>query len=1046
MPHPSFIGIINNGLVESYDNLKFDTYSGFVTDGNFIARYINGNRNDKGLKIAHWNLGSAHLKNKMHEIETLVADIHPHLLGISESNHFKCQNIESVMLPDYDLITALTLENPNLEVSRIVIYKHKSVVAKIRKDLMSNLFSSIWIEVGLPKKKKILVCQFYREHQYLRQKDLSSLSGAEQLNRWLIFLDQWERALATGKECMVLGDSNIDHQMIGSPDLPQYRNKDLLSKLCDRIYPLGVRQCIQSHTHSRPGQRNSLLDVIYTNNPEKLSSVTSVDRGESDHKVIIAVRRSKVVIKASRYTKKRSYKNFDEQQFCHEVEKINWWPLYQSSDVDVAVEIFTDKICHILDSMAPVRVFQNRKKYVPWLSQETKSLMVVRDGLLAQAKFSGLTEDWNNYRKERNKVTSSLRFDKETWKRKSLEDCEKNSAKMWKNILGWLNWSNSGAPAKLFANGKIETSPKILATIMNNYYIDKIESIRASLPTCNEDPLKKLKMIMSNRKSTFSALPVHPDLIGHILSNLKNSKSSGVDNIDTYILKLIKPYVIPAVTHIINLSIQTSTFPKKWKYSKVIPLYKKDDPLNAKNYRPVALVPILSKVLERVMFLQMVEYLESNKLFHPNHHGYRLGHSTCTALIQLYDTWVEAWERGELSGVMLVDLSAAFDCVDHDLLLEKIRLLGFDDKSVDWCQSYLDSRYQCVSIEGAESEFLRINVGVPQGSILGPLFYILYTNDLPEVIHKNDCEFNQLKMQKFNTMCPLCGGLVVFADDSTVTVVDSDADQLTEKLTEKYLAVSNYFTANKLKVNDDKTHLVVMASNKKREFMNIQVSINTPSTVVQASKCERLLGVDINENMKWHDYVLYSKSSLLKSLHTRLNALKQIRNYASFKTRLMLANGIFCSKLLYCLPLFGGTEQFVLENLQVVQNEAARAVTKLDRFTPKSMLLLQTGWLSVRQLVFLYSVLLVAKIQISNRPEYLAEKLKGDYRYDTRNSRQNMIQWGPEFSAKKTLTLNSWKWYGCSNYNRIPQDIRNSSCIEVFKTKLVSWIKANISI
>ena len=121
--------------------MKFDTYSGFVTEANFIARYINGKRNEKRLKIAHWNLGSAHLTNKMHEIETLVAEIHPHLLGISESNLFKCQNNESVKLDDYDLITALTLEN------RIVIYKHKSIVAKMRKDLMSNSFR--WLAIFL---------------------------------------------------------------------------------------------------------------------------------------------------------------------------------------------------------------------------------------------------------------------------------------------------------------------------------------------------------------------------------------------------------------------------------------------------------------------------------------------------------------------------------------------------------------------------------------------------------------------------------------------------------------------------------------------------------------------------------------------------------------------------------------------------------------------------------------------------------------------------------------------------------------------------------
>ena len=144
------------------------------------------------------------------------------------------------------------------------------------------------------------------------------------------------------------------------------------------------------------------------------------------------------------------------------------------------------------------------------------------------------------------------------------------------------------------------------------------------------------------------------------------------------------------------------------------------------------------------------------------------------------------------------------------------------------------------------SEFLGIDVSVPQGSILDPLFYIIYTNDLPEVIHNLDCEFNKLKMNKFNTMCPHCGGLVALADDSTVTVTDYNTIGLTEKLTEKYMAVSRYFTANKLKVNDEKTHLVIMSSKKKRELSDIQASIRTPSAVINPSLSERLISVDIH--------------------------------------------------------------------------------------------------------------------------------------------------------------------------------------------------------
>ena len=159
-------------------------------DVNFYARYINGNRSNRGIKITHWNLGSSYLVNKIQEIETLVADFRPHLLGISESNLFSSQNQDDVMIEDYELFTALTIENRDLQVSRVVVYKHKSLVAKLRKDLMSEDFSSIWLEVGLPKQKKILVCNLYREHQYLKQDDSTSSSHNEQLSRWMMFLDQ----------------------------------------------------------------------------------------------------------------------------------------------------------------------------------------------------------------------------------------------------------------------------------------------------------------------------------------------------------------------------------------------------------------------------------------------------------------------------------------------------------------------------------------------------------------------------------------------------------------------------------------------------------------------------------------------------------------------------------------------------------------------------------------------------------------------------------------------------------------------------------------
>ena len=159
---------------------------------------------------------------------------------------------------------------------------------------------------------------------------------------------------------------------------------------------------------------------------------------------------------------------------------------------------------------------------------------------------------------------------------------------------------------------------------------------------------------------------------------MNNSSAFGLDCIDTSVIKLVKPEILPALTHIVNLSITTRKFPDAWKRSKIVPLHKKGDLLDPENYRPVAIVPILSKILERAVFNQIISYLNENSLLHPNHHAYRSQHNTTTALIQMYDGWLKAVEGGQLAGACLLDMSAAFDVVDHDLLLEKLSLYGLD--------------------------------------------------------------------------------------------------------------------------------------------------------------------------------------------------------------------------------------------------------------------------------------------------------------------------------------------------------------------------------
>ena len=1023
---------------------------------NFEAKYTYGNRN-KGIKIAHWNKGGAFLINKMPDVQNVIQQHHPHILGLSEANLLDTHDQNIVAIPDYTLHVCPTIDNPALRTSRVVVYTHKDVIVKIRPEFMSTNYSSIWLEVGLPNHRKFLVCQTYREWQYSNQRgDKSSNSVPEQLVRWLEFLDQWERALATDMEVHCLGDLNLNHcnwtDLNLSRSNQSYKLRGLISALFTRILPHGVTQLVNGPTRHFPGQVSTGLDHYFSNRPDKISSVQSHHCGGSDHMLIMGVRHSKSFQSRPKYIRKRSYKDFDPQAFLKEVQQVNWLDLYLSTDVDEAVKIFSQRLTDILDVMAPVKTFQVRTKFVPWLSKDTVELMKERDRLHKIAAETNDKDDWKEFKMARNKINNKLKYEESKWQKFRLEQCGLHSAKVWKNVKGILNWQSSGSPSKLFYKGKLRTKAQDVADSQNEFFIEKVNSIRSNLSDPTGDPLSKLKALMTGRQCSFQLDPVHPDQVDKIISSLSNSKATGLDNIDTSTLKLVRSEIIPAVTHIINLSITNKKFPTSWKSSKVIPLHKSDDPLNPKNYRPVTIVPILSKILERAIFNQIIAYLDHNRLVHPNHHAYRAQHNTNTALVQMYDGWLQAAEAGQMAGVCLLDMSAAFDVVDHGLLTDKLALYGFDQNALDWLTSYLGDRSQCVLIEGCLSKLQPVHAGVPQGSILGPLLYTLFTNELPEVVHDHDQGHVREEGQgeegvswpAYNMGSLENGSICCYADDTTFTITGDRPADLSFKLTERYKVLAEFMLNNRLKLNDEKTHLLVMSTSQAN--YKYQVTINTPLSEVKPSKSEKLLGCRVQDDLKWTEYLRDNKENLIRSLNTRLGALKRIRKLASFRNRKMIAEGIVVSKLSYLISLWGGCGIGLRRSLQVILNKAARVVTRLDWSTSTKDLLSQCGWFSVNQLIFYHSVLQLHKVRLSSAPKYLHSMHMpsgSNYQYRTRQAESGSLQ--PIGVPKLEISKNRFKWRSANLYNQLPADIRKTTSIKSFKFQVKAWIKKNIS-
>ena len=447
----------------------------------------------------------------------------------------------------------------------------------------------------------------------------------------------------------------------------------------------------------------------------------------------------------------------------------------------------------------------------------------------------------------------------------------------------------------------------------------------------------------------------------------------------------------------------------------------------------------------------MIEYLNANNLLHPNHHAYRAQHNTTTALVQMYDSWLQAVESGQLAGVCLLDMSAAFDVVDHELLLQKLSQYGFDEAILCWIKTYLSDRSQCVIIEGCLSKILPNTTGVPQGSILGPLLYTLFTNELPEVIHEQLAQSGHQVGQEeqgwpvYHLGEAENGSICCYADDTTLTCTDLKPAALTQKLSEKYKIIAEYMRNNQLKLNDDKTHLVVMdtGQSRVRSQASGNVEIRTPSETIRPSTTEKLLGCWISEDLKWTEHLRDNKDNLMRSLTTRLGALKKIGRVASFKNRKMLANGIFMSKLSYLIALWGGCGIVLRKSLQVIQNKVARVVTKLDWSTPAQELLLQIGWLSVNQLVFYHSILLIYKVKESQTPKYLHNMFNSSYKYNTRQAEGGLIRLVGK--PRLEVSRNSFRWRAANQFNQLPAEIRTCTSLASFKFKAKSWIQKNVS-
>ena len=428
----------------------------------------------------------------------------------------------------------------------------------------------------------------------------------------------------------------------------------------------------------------------------------------------------------------------------------------------------------------------------------------------------------------------------------------------------------------------------------------------------------RYKQMLAGKNLHLAFQPIGRLELASIIDSINPSRSSAMDEISMRLLRKLKSPLLPAIQHLVNLTITTTIYPDILKQTKVIPLLKKGkEETCTKSYRGVNLIPSLAKVIDRTLLIQLLKHIQGNNLIPHQHHGGVANHGTATALATLVDTWSHRMESGQDSAALIMDQSLAYDLVDHVILLEKLQAIGLDKYSIKLMQSYLDNRTQSVQVESFTSPPLHIGRrSVIQGSALSCVLYIVFTLDLPLIFDADSIRISHEEQ----TQEPRS---LTYIDDNFVIVAETTTSTLQQSLDNAMDKVTDYMANNRLMLNPDKTQLMVI-SKKPDKKSEVQIAAN-PEPIKHKPQI-KILGIEIDEKLSWRYYLQDGPQAITKQLKTRVNLLKLLKRSTEERQMRMLANGIFMSKLEYGAEIWASAPEYILKNLQSIQLEAARTV------------------------------------------------------------------------------------------------------------------------
>ena len=885
----------------------------------------------------------------------------------------------------------------------VAIYVRDNLPCTHRADLESANSECLWVEFRL-KYGLVLLGVYYRPPgQYAADRDL--------------FIDELDLSITKALECnpktlIITGDFNDRCQSWNT----DHSDSDLGLRLVNILSQNNLFQLINEPTRVN-NVSESLLDLMITDSPGYvLNSGILPPISTSDHSVVFC---TFSISHRVDHPFKRKIWDFKKANF-EDLNKAALDAPFNTGfdvfdDINDMASFWTDLFSGLCKDFIPCRDILVRPKDKPWVTCKIKQLLRQRNRAWKRFKrfsnkirpftyteFITLERLYMFYKRKRNTAVNALRSSMRSYFskiRSELDSNDINPKKWWNLSKRFLGSKLNQSIPPLLENGTVISSNAEKCEVFNNYFANQCK-----LP--HEDDPMPLPDFSYRTDARLSEFQIDENDVKKVLQSLKSSSATGPDGIGNLILKNTASGLSPSLTKLFNLSLAVSCFPDSWKISNTCPVFKKNDKQAKSNYRPISLLCNVSKVFERLIFNVLYEYFIRHDLLTRKNSGFKQNDSTINQLLKIVHDIYNGLELQKEARMVFLDISKAFDRVWHEGLLFKLRQLGIEGPLLEFIGSYLSNRFQRVTIGGQSSSLLPVEAGVPQGSILGPLLFLVYINDITDNI---ECDIK------------------LFADDTSILEIIHDPLTSAGRMNTDLVRISAWGKQWKMTFNAIKS-LAILFSTKHNKPDHPPLLLG--NSVIPEGTSHTHLGITLSSNLKWDAHI----TRIVEKARKRLSLLHRLKFRFSRNTLIRLYKSMVRPILEYGCIIFDNCSQTLSDSLESVQYEAARICLGAYKRTPRHLMLKELGWPTLAKRRQYFKLIMFYKIVNGQTPTYLSDLVPNNNgqptvllrnRRSQRQIRFNSLRFGNSFFPS---TIQLW--------NDLPDDIRQSATLSQFKSTL----------